>query len=55
MGFPDSPDSKESACNVGVPGSIPELGRSHGDLPPTPEFLLGEAHGQRRRVGYSPW
>ena len=25
---PDSPDSKESACNVGNEGSIPESGRS---------------------------
>ena len=22
---------------------------------PTPVFLLGESHGQRRLVGYSPW
>ena len=30
MGFPDGSGSKESACNAGVPGSIPGLGRSPG-------------------------
>ena len=30
MGFPCSSVSKESACNAGDPGSIPGLGRSHG-------------------------
>ena len=29
MGFPGVSDGKESACNVGDLGSIPELGRSH--------------------------
>ena len=28
MGFPDSSDSKASACNAGDLGSIPGLGRS---------------------------
>ena len=31
MGFPHGSDSKESACNVGYPGSIPGLGRSPGE------------------------
>ena len=31
MGFPDSSVGKESACNAGDPGSIPELGRSAGE------------------------
>ena len=31
MGFPDSSVSKESACNAGDLGSIPELGRSPGE------------------------
>ena len=31
MGFPGGSDSKESACNVGDLGSIPELGRSLGE------------------------
>ena len=56
-GFPGSSDSKESACNVEDPGSIPELGRSpkggHGN--PTPIFLPGEFQGQRSLVGHSPW
>ena len=30
-GFPDGSDGKESACNAGDPGSIPELGRSPGE------------------------
>ena len=30
MGFPGGSDSKESACNAGDPGSIPELTRSPG-------------------------
>ena len=30
-GFPDSSVSKESACNAGDPGSIPELRRSAGE------------------------
>ena len=31
-GFPGDWDGKESACNVGDPGSIPVLGRSPGEL-----------------------
>ena len=31
MGFPDGSDGKETACNVGKPGSIPGSGRSHGE------------------------
>ena len=30
MGFPDDSDGKESACNAGDPGLIPELGRYPG-------------------------
>ena len=30
LGFPSDSDSKESTCNVGDLGSIPELGRSPG-------------------------
>ena len=29
--FPVGSDGKESACNVGDPGSIPELGRYPGE------------------------
>ena len=31
LGFSGGSDSKESACNAGDPGSIPELGRSPGE------------------------
>ena len=31
IGFPDSSDGKESACNAGDPGLIPEWGRSPGE------------------------
>ena len=31
IGFPHSSVGKESACNVGDPGSIPGLGRSAGE------------------------
>ena len=31
MGFPGSSAGKESACNAGVPGSIPGSGRSPGE------------------------
>ena len=55
-GFPGK-DGKESACNAGDLGSIPELGRLPGrrKWQPTPVFLPGEFDGQRRLVGYSPW
>ena len=31
MGFPSGSDVRESACNAGDPGSIPESGRSPGE------------------------
>ena len=31
MDFPSGSDNRESACNVGDPGSIPGLGRSPGE------------------------
>ena len=41
--------------NVGlIPGSGRSPGAEHGN-PPTPVFLSGESHGQRRLGGYSPW
>ena len=50
---------KESAHNARHAGSIPGLGRSSGgrnrESLPTPVFLPGEFHGQRRLAGYSPW
>ena len=50
-------DSKESACNAGDPGLIPQSERSPGggEWLPTPVFLPGEFHEQRSLMGYSPW
>ena len=31
MGFPGGSDGKESSCNAGDMGSIPELGKSPGE------------------------
>ena len=31
LGFPGGSDGKESACNIGDSGSIPESGRSPGE------------------------
>ena len=55
--FPGGSDSRESACNAGDLGLIPEWGRSHLEkgMLPTPVFLLGESHGQRSLVGYHQW
>ena len=56
LGFPGGSDSKESACNAGDLGSIPELGRSpggrHGN--PLKYSCLENPHGQRSLAGYSP-
>ena len=56
MGFPGGSDCKESACDLGDPGSIPGSGRSpwRKECQSTPIFLPGEFHGQRRLAGYSP-
>ena len=43
VGFPGGLDSKESACNAGDLGLIPELRRSPGGGQPTPVFLPGES------------
>ena len=55
--FPSGSDGKESACNVGDPGSISGSGRfpgeGHGN--PLQYFLPGEFHGQQNLAGYSPW
>ena len=49
-------DSKESACNVGDPGSTPGLGRSPGEGNGNPlHEPCNSSHGQRSLVGYSPW
>ena len=56
LGFPGGSAGKESACNAGDLGLIPELGRSPGEekWQSTPIFLPGESHGQRSLAGYSP-
>ena len=55
---PGGSDSKESACNTEDLGSNPSVRkrRSPGEgWQPTPVFLPGESHGQRRLAGHSPW
>ena len=56
MGFPGSSDGKESACNAGDLGFDPQVGKIpwRRERQPTPVFLLGEVHGQRSLVDYSP-
>ena len=57
LGFPGGSDGKESTCNAGDLGSIPELGRSpgggHGNS--FQYSCLEHPHGQRSLEGYSPW
>ena len=43
-GFPDSSVGKESTCNVGDPGLIPELGRSPGEGKGYPLQYSGLGH-----------
>ena len=49
---------KEPACNAIDAGDVASiLGREdplEKEWQPTPVFLSGESHGQRRLVGYSP-
>ena len=55
-GFPGGSDSKASACNMGVLGSIPVSGRSPGEGNGHPlQYSCLEDPMQRRLVGYSPW
>ena len=55
MGFAGGSDGKESACDVGNLGSIPELGRSPGGWHGNPfqYSRLENPHGQSL-VGYNP-
>ena len=55
-GFPGGSEDKESACDVGDPGSIPGLGRSSGEGNGNPlqYSCLKNPQGQRSLVGYSP-
>ena len=53
--FPGGLVGKESACNVGDPGSIPGSGRSlgEGNGNPLQYSCLEKSHGQRSLAGYS--
>ena len=57
MGLPWWLSSKESACNAG--DQVRSLGQDDllkKEMQPTPVFLPGESHGQRRlRLHYTPW
>ena len=55
-GCPSGSEGKESACNEGDLGLIPESGRSPGEGNSLlrPVFLPGEFHGQRSLARYSP-
>ena len=57
MGFPGSSDGKESSCNAGDLGSIPQLGKSPGGECGNPfqYSCLENPYVQRSLVGYSPW
>ena len=48
---------KNLSANAGDVGLIPRSGRSPGveKLQPTPVFLPGKSHEERRLEGYSPW
>ena len=54
MGFPDSSDRKEFACNAGDLDLILRLERTPGEEDGN-LFLTGEFHGQRSLVDYSSW
>ena len=56
MGFPGGTDGKESVCNMGDQGSIPELGRSPGrEYGNSLQYsCLENPLGQKRVLGYSP-
>ena len=55
--FPGGSDDKESARNVGKPGSFNPWGKKipwWREGQPTPVFSPGKFHGQRSLAGYSP-
>ena len=55
--FPGGSVVKNLPANAGDTGLIPGSGRFpwRRKWNPTPVFLPGESHGQRRLAGYSPW
>ena len=52
--FPGGSDDKESACNMGGPGSMKKIPWRRKWQSAT-VFLPGESRGQTGLVGYSPW
>ena len=56
FGFPGGSYGEESTCSAG--DWIQSLGREdplETEMATTPVFLLGDSHGQRSMVDYSPW
>ena len=55
LGFPGGSDSKESTCNAGDLGAIPQLGRSPG-VATHSSILAWRIHMERETCpGYIPW
>ena len=56
LAIPGGSDGKDSACNSGDLGSIPELGKAPGEEHGNPlqYSYLENPHGQRSLAGYSP-
>ena len=56
MGFPGGSDGKESACNAGELGSVPESGRSPGEGNGYPLLYscLENSMDKRSLTSYSP-
>ena len=56
VGFPGCSDGKDSSCNAGNLGLIPESGRSpgEGNVHSLQYSCLENPHGQRNLAGYSP-
>ena len=54
-GFPGSSVGRESTCNAGEPGSIPESARStgEGDRLPTPVFLAFPGSSDGKESAYN--
>ena len=57
FGFPGGSGGKESACNVGDPGSIPGSGRSPREWNDNPfqDSCLGNPMDRGAWESYSPW
>ena len=58
LGFPGGPFGKESACSLGERPTFDLWVRKipwRREWQPTPVFLPGESHRQRRFAGYIPW